>query len=209
MSIHNSKSSDSENPTRHLDLGCGLLPRNPYHQAVLYACDIKDFREGVKDTEYFFRAADLSREDIPFEDNYFDSVSAFDFIEHIPRHAVDSNGHVILPFIKLMSEIHRVLRPGGIFLANTPAFPREEAFQDPTHVNIITKKTHQYFCGDNPYAVRYGFVGGFIEKRVAWDASANARDRKISPLRGAMRNIHRKFLGAGLTHLTWELIARK
>ena len=61
-----------------------------------------------------------------------------------------------------MNEIYRVLKPGGLFYASTPAFPSPEAFQDPTHVNIITDGTHEYFCGGNPDARIYGFTGQFV-----------------------------------------------
>jgi len=47
----------------------------------------------------------------------------------------------------------------GIFYAVTPACPAAVAFQDPTHVNIITQKTREYFCCQNPEANIYGFLG--------------------------------------------------
>jgi hypothetical protein len=71
-----------------------------------------------------------------------------------------------------MDEIHRILRPGGIFYHRTPAFPFKEAFQDPTHVNIITEDTFPlYFCsnGDkDAWASIYGFAGSFTLVEQAW-----------------------------------------
>jgi hypothetical protein len=69
-----------------------------------------------------------------------------------------------------MSEIHRCLAPGGIFLAVTPAFPNAEAFQDPTHVNIISKDTIRYFAGSEPWAklTGYGFTGSFKVITQTW-----------------------------------------
>lgn len=113
-----------------------------------------------------YMQANIALEQIPFADNAFDSVSAFDFIEHITRQlAVD--GEIRLPFIELMNEIHRVLKPGGRFYAVTPAFPRADAFKDPTHVNIITEDTHEYFCGEGAYGRNYG-LRGFKPLRIEW-----------------------------------------
>jgi hypothetical protein len=61
-----------------------------------------------------------------------------------------------------MSEIYRVLNVGGKFLSSTPAFPHGAAFQDPTHVNIITPDTfYEYFDDQKTWAKMYGFRGAF------------------------------------------------
>ncbi len=146
---------------------------------------------------------------MPFPDNYFSSISAFDVLEHIPRQAFDKNGKSISPFINLMSEIYRVLKPEGLLLASTPAYPRPEAFQDPTHVNIITDTTHTYFCGEKAYAVRYGFKGNFSTKKVAWEAQKNLYDSNTPIARKIFRNIEYRFFKGGIIHLTWELRATK
>jgi hypothetical protein len=67
----NFKYSENLMMTRTLDLGCGLNIRNPYGFDEVYGLDI--------------RTCDLAVEPIPFPDNYFDCISALDFIEHIPR----------------------------------------------------------------------------------------------------------------------------
>ena len=126
--------------TKHLDLGCGPHPRNPYVADEIYGVDISPSPELPKDR---FVRANLALEPIPFTSNSFDSVSAFDFIEHIPRQIHSLDNHTSrLPFIELMNEVWRVLKPNGVFYALTPAYPNPSAFQDPTHVNIITESTH-------------------------------------------------------------------
>ena len=146
-------------------------------------------------------------EPIPFADAYFDSVPAFDFIEHIPRQAVVGD-RVTLPFINLMDEIWRVLKPGGLLYAFTPAYPAPEAFQDPTHVNIITAKTHEYFCGREAYGRNYGFKGDFEATRVQWMDRKNAVTADES-FRKTLRHWHRRITRGRMTHLLLELRALK
>lgn len=201
------------NPTpsasKHLDLGCGDSPRNPYQREVLYGCDLHAPGADSSTPSFHYAQADLASGGIPFGDNFFASVSAYDFLEHIPRQAFSHDGRTVNPFIRLMSEIHRVLRPGGVLLASTPSYPHPKAFQDPTHVNIITEDTHLYFTGAQPYAARYGFVGRFEVRRVAWDAPRNAQQVGASSLRKALRNWEHRLFKGGVSHLTWELVAVK
>jgi SAM-dependent methyltransferase len=142
---------------RHLDLGCGTKPRNPYRAGNLFGIDIQPSLSIVGAT---IRRADLFCEPIPFEDSFFDSVSAYDFLEHIPRTTVNESA-TRFPFIEVMNEIWRVLKDGGLFYASTPAYPHPAAFQDPTHVNIITRQTHIYFTGPQLLGRMYGFNGNF------------------------------------------------
>jgi SAM-dependent methyltransferase len=197
------------NKSRHLDIGCGTAPRNPYHRDLLFACDLEDMEKNKIENGFHFKKVDLASEPLPFPDNYFTSISAFDVLEHIPRQAFDKTGKSIAPFINLMSEIYRVLEPNGLLLASTPAYPRPEAFQDPTHVNFITETTHTYFCGEQAYATRYGFKGNFLVKKAAWETQKNLYDSNTPKMRKIIRNIQRRFLKGGITHFTWELTAIK
>ncbi|MEO6033405.1 MAG: methyltransferase domain-containing protein, partial [Burkholderiaceae bacterium] len=145
--------------TRHLDLGCGPMPRNPYQCDEAHGIDIA---LPPHIDPHLFKSANLSLEPIPHAASSFDSISAFDFLEHVPRVLVTPDGRATrFPFVELMSEIHRVLKPNGRFYAVTPAFPRAEAFHDPTHVNFVTDGTWAYFCGAEPAARMYGYTGCF------------------------------------------------
>lgn len=148
-----------------LDLGCGSSPKNPFRASVVRGVDI---RESADKT---ILSADLALERIPFDSKSFSYVTAYDFLEHIPR--VSCGAATRFPFVELMNEIHRVLEPGGIFYSHTPAYPFSEAFQDPTHVNIITEDTFaNYFCSSDqatPLAAIYGFTGLFKLIDQAWD----------------------------------------
>ena len=150
--------------TRSLDLGCGAKPKNPFNADKVFGIDVRE------DLEANIRKADLVMEPIPYESNFFDYVTAYDLIEHIPR--------VIYaplrrnPFVELMNEIYRVLKMGGVFLSSTPAFPHAAAFIDPTHVNIIAEGTFPLYFGnqaaDSPWAIIYGFKGAFSMMSEEW-----------------------------------------
>lgn len=193
---------------KHLDIGCGTIARNPYKAHRVWGCDVVDLGQRTESLEFTFVQADLSRPPLPFEDNFFDSISAFDVIEHIPRIGWLENKS-FSPFIELMNEIHRILRPDGVFLASTPVYPHPAIFQDPTHVNFITDQTHNYFCGSDPYAQRYGFKGAFKAKRVMREPQKNLHDHTSSTFRKRYRIFEKKYLKGGLSHITWELIAVK
>lgn len=96
---------------RLLDIGCGtgmFLER----QGVAYRSFGLDFSREALD---FSRQRGLTRlvcadsQAIPFASDSFDVVTAFDLIEHVPRDQT------------LVSEAHRILRPGGMLVASVPA----------------------------------------------------------------------------------------
>ncbi len=212
-------------PDRHLDLGCGKFPRNPYSRGALCGVDIRPLQDlpsqGQPGFEYC--VANLAVDAIPFDDDSFGSVSAYDFIEHVPRILPSADGRdTVFPFIRLMNEIWRVLAAGGRFYALTPAFPNAEAFTDPTHVNIITEQTHTYFCGEAALGRIYGFIGNFRAIDVRWMPRAKAHSsiaggpdmvpplkRVAHGLRSFSRVLRGKQAADRPVYLLWELEAVK
>jgi len=63
----------SEFEKKSLDLGSGPSPRNPFNAAQVFGIDL---RAGFAN----IISADLAFEKIPFDDQFFDYVTAFDFI---------------------------------------------------------------------------------------------------------------------------------
>ncbi len=140
--------------TRTLDLGCGLNPQNPFRAEHLYGIDIRD------NPSANIKSADLTVEPIPFEDNAFDFITAFDIIEHIPRVIYLPSRR--FPFVELMNEVWRTLKPNGYFLSHTPVYPYAAIFGDPTHVSVLTHETFTaYFDDVSRNAEMYGFKGSF------------------------------------------------
>lgn len=147
--------------TRSLDLGSGTQPRNPFGCTEIFGVDL------LRSENPKIKSCNIAAEDLPFPNNYFHVITAFDLIEHIPRVAPGTRRY--FPFIELMNEVHRTLAPGGIFYARTPAYPFPESFSDPTHVNIITEDTlPHYFSRPHLEASKYGFKGAFTVADQAW-----------------------------------------
>jgi SAM-dependent methyltransferase len=149
--------------TKTLDLGCGSQPKNPFNADEIYGVDIVDFGNPN------IKVADLVLDPIPFEDNYFDYVTGFDFLEHVPRILYNGRQRT-QPFIDILNDVWRVLKPNGETWFSTPHVPYLEAFQDPQHVNFITSQTIAYFIEPSestPHtavhiARDYGFYGRFV-----------------------------------------------
>ena len=192
----------------HLDIGCGANPRNPFNCTHVVGLDICD--RCSPGNNFLFVQADPCLEPLPFPDSHFDSVSAFDFLEHVPR-LVYLERKPFFPFIHLMNEIHRVLKPGGYFLAITPLYPMDSTFSDPTHVNPITIKTLAYFAYPHLFARMYGFTGCF---RVIHNMRVNFQYYLDSLIqRPSLKSFMRVAMGYIFPrikqHITWCLVADK
>ena len=199
-------SDQSELPDVRLDLGCGTAPRNPYCRKRLCGVDIRA-PQNLAVQEY--KSANLYLESVPWPDNTFGSVSAFDFIEHVPRVLqTPTGGGTRFPFVELLNEVWRVLAPNGLFYALTPCYPAKTAFQDPTHVNIITEGTHSYFCGAAPIAAMYGFIGRFSAIRAQWVIPEHSQTAERPGWRREWQR-SRKARGERLSYFLWELQADK
>ena len=191
--------------TKHLDLGCGDNPRNPFLADDLYGVDIVERYDTKLQFEY--KTCNLSLEKLPFLDNYFDSVSAYDLLEHIPRVHMEK-GLTRFPFVELMSEIYRVLKLGGQLFALTPVYPKESAFVDPTHVNFISKGTYKYFVSPYNWAKMYGFAGSFIKIRVSV-VNFEMVEKKFSIVKMAVLRFLNLVFPERKQHILWILSANK
>jgi len=175
---------------KQLDLGAGGADRirDGYEG---YGVDIvASDRPWLKDN----KACDLALETIPYEDDIFDLITAFDLLEHIPpvlyvQTALSANKGIFKQvkrncMIELFNEIYRVLKPGGVFYHQTPGYHPEANLQsvwsDPTHCYVWTPDTKNHFSGDyygqhDDYGHRSKFIclstryenGHFIEEYQA------------------------------------------
>ena len=156
QSIHDKFSLNEDSGTCSVDLGCGIYPQNRFNAERSFGIDL------YEDTKKNVLRANLGFEALPFGNDYFDYVTAYDLLEHIPRYAeLPEQGNT--PFIFLMNEIYRVMKKGGMFLSLTPIYPYLGAFQDPTHNNIMTANTLRLYFSDEKFEIakHYGINTNF------------------------------------------------
>lgn len=208
--------------TRSLDFGCGDNPRNPFKAQTIFGVDIVGQSSSFEKEEFLvdhdgqratFNRLTISRfQKLPIQDAYFDAVTMFDVLEHLSREPREHSNE----FISTLNEVHRILKPGGIFFAVTPCFPSPASFQDPTHINIITEETSNYFVGKSPHAqnLGYGFTGEFELLAQFWvgpqnsfmEASSNSKVRKWPNLKSFWSIPYLRSKISSLrspTHLAW------
>ena len=126
---------------RVLDVGCGIKK---------YPGSVGIDRNQDTAADIFW---DLDQFPYPLPDSSFDQVRAIHVIEHI--------GDVI----KTMEEFHRLLKPGGTAIIETPHYTDFSSFCDPTHRWHLTSFSFQYFTEKN---AGFGYYSRcrFIERSV-------------------------------------------
>ena len=150
---------------RSLDIGSGPNPRNPFKSSEIFGVDIRSY-----DINANVKKCLIGFDQIPFENSYFDCVTAYDVLEHIPRFS-KTNESSAFPFVSAINEVWRVLKVGGVFYSQTPCYPMKEVFQDPTHVNIMTEDTLRFYFAEQAWARIYGYVGSFQLIAEGWCGS--------------------------------------
>ena len=119
-----------------LDLGCGSTPRNPFEANNFYGVD------PFEQNDDKIKVADLAVNPIPFEKDTIDFITAHDLIEHIPR--VIYSPSRSFPFINLMNEIFRCLKPGGYFF-HIHQHILTPPYSEIPHTSIILPKRYSVF----------------------------------------------------------------
>lgn len=106
-----------------LDVGCG---KNKIKNAI----GIDSHPDSSADVLH-----DLNTFPYPFPDSYFDQIYAIDVLEHLND------------VIKVIEELHRLLKPGGGLKLQVPHFSSVHAFTDITHRHFFSTESFDYFCG--------------------------------------------------------------
>ena len=92
---------------------------------------------------------DLKEHPLPFADEEFDEIHAYEVLEHLAQ-----QGDYVF-FFKEFTEYHRILKPGGLFMASCPSYGSLWAYGDPSHTRVINAGP-LVFLDQDQYAAQVG-----------------------------------------------------
>jgi SAM-dependent methyltransferase len=116
-----------EENTRILEVGCGA--------ERLYSISVTLDKNTVHHPDIVH---DLEETPYPFPDESFHFIVCRHVLEHV-RH-----------FVPAVTELHRILKPGGVIYVEAPYFSSVHAYTDPTHVRFFTSRSFDYFLEGSP-----------------------------------------------------------
>lgn len=148
-----------------LDIGCGE------HKVLAEAVGLDKLKLRGVDIVH-----DLNKFPYPFESSSFDEIYAFMVLEHVDEP------------VKVMKELHRILKPQGLLYIKVPYFMSSVAFQDPTHRNFFTDKTFKYFTSDCKLNYYSNCCFEIVNQRLYSNSSSLAEKlRNLIPFRFFLR----------------------
>ena len=110
-----------------LDVGCG---KKKLPNAIGIDCNVQSAADILHDLNQF---------PYPFADHQFDEVNCDSILEHLDD------------FFRVMAELHRITKAGGLIHINVPYYTSFDAFTDPTHRHFFTSRSFDYFREDFVY----------------------------------------------------------
>lgn len=139
-----------------LDVGCGegYYVRDALEEGIdAYGIDTSSYAVENALDEVKDRISFGSITEIPFGDEEFDVMTAFDVIEHIhPKDTLDA-----------VAEIRRVLKPDGIIIITTPSSNFGDWVSDLTHINVRPPKFWKLILEEHNFEVRLFYVPSFLK----------------------------------------------
>ena len=108
-----------------LDVGCGRGEMLNAFSEFGIDCYGVDGAFSAAKTNTKIELLDISKETFTYEDNFFDVI----FLKSVIEHILDPSF--------MLSEIHRILKPDGMFIVLTPDWHRSMRvfYEDPTHIH--------------------------------------------------------------------------
>lgn len=123
---------DAQPITSDLLIGCGSRREKQFNHDIPWGSLITlDINPTHKPDVVW----DLRRLPLPFDDNRFDSIHAYEVLEHLGQQG-DYEA-----FFAQFTELWRILKPGGVICATCPSWDDVWAWGDPSHSRIINQGT--------------------------------------------------------------------
>lgn len=124
---------------------------------------------------------DLTKRPLPFEDNQFDEIHAYDVLEHLGQQGDWRT------FFEEFTEWYRILKPDGVLCGISPRWDRGWAWGDPGHTRIISPQCFTYL-DQGAYTAQIG-VTAMTDYRFVYRADfalmdlANAEEQFLFALK--------------------------
>lgn len=119
---------------RILDVGCWTGDIiEVFKESSLHGVDISEWAvDKARKKGIDARVIDIEKEELPYDDNFFDVVICSEVLEHI----IDQD--------KILKEIHRVLKPEGVFIATIPNINQPVSFFMQIFLDLPPKMSARY-----------------------------------------------------------------
>lgn len=111
---------------------------------------------------------DLTKRPLPFAENSFDEIHAYDVLEHLGQQGDWRT------FFDEWAEWYRLLKPDGVLCGISPRWDSAWAFGDPGHTRIIGPECFTYLSQDE-YTKQVG-VTPMTDYRFVWKGDFNVVD---------------------------------
>lgn len=135
-------------PLKILDLGCGNKKR---FGAIGIDFNSRTAADIVHNLNHF---------PYPLDDCSFDEIYLDNTLEHLDD------------VIRVMEEVYRILKPGGLVKVIAPYFRSLWASIDPTHKHFFTIESFAYFDPDHIICTRYDYsLARFKQEKIVFNES--------------------------------------